>query len=427
MEINVKEQNKNLFTVEVKLTQEDIDKDIQETLRYYQKNANIPGFRKGKVPLGVVKRSLGGDDELKKGAKESVIAKAEDKIATNYRAITELKLDEESQDGMVRVYSFEAVPKIEVPKIDELTVDHKKTKFDKEQIINETLEKYREELAMLKPIEGRDEVKNGDIVELEIIKNNGEKLYDRFEVTEKSQYRFVKDVLGKKINDEFEFEEDGETRKARITSILEKVLPELNDEFVKQIDENVENLEEFKKQLEESIDAYIKNIEDSAINNEIIEKVIKETKIKVSDESLNRLATKELQRIKNEKNKVENGYEKYLKESKQTEEELLKKIKEDILNYWKENLVIENIAGLFNLKVNVQEIVNTIISMYPYMAKDRRKLENNIKKDPSLYSEIADTILKNKIAIKLRDKVKVNIIEDNGEEKEDGENKTEEA
>ncbi len=92
-------------------------------------------------------------------------------------------------------------------------------------------------------------------------------------------------------------------------------------------------------------------------------------------------------------------------------------MKEDLINYWKEKLVIENIAQLFNLKVTTQEIANSIISMYPYMAKDKKRLENNIKKDPSIYSEIADMILKDKIAMKLRDKVKINIVEEDEEKK----------
>jgi len=178
MDIKVKEQNQNLFTVEVEITEEDIKKEMRETLGYYQKNANIPGFRKGKVPIGVIKKSLGGDEKLQEDAKKAMILKAEDKISENYRAITELKLEEEDKDGLFRVYSFEAVPEIEVPKLDELEVEHKKADFDKKKIINETLEKYREELAILKPID-RDTVQEGDIVEVQITKEDGEKLFDR--------------------------------------------------------------------------------------------------------------------------------------------------------------------------------------------------------------------------------------------------------
>ncbi len=416
MDIKVKEQNENLFKVEVKFSKEDIEKEVKETLSYYQKNASIPGFRKGKVPLGVIKKSLGGEEKLEKEAKSSVVAKAEDKIGTNYRAITDLKKEEESEDGMTIVYSFEAVPEIEVPKIDELTIDHKKTNFDKEKIIEDTLEKYREEYAALKPVD-RDTVSNGDIVEVQITKKNGETIFDRFEVSEDSKYKLAKQCLGKKLDEEFEIEDDEENKSAKITAVVEKVLPELNDEFAKQIDENIETLEDLKKQLEESITSYIENLENNAINNEIMEKIIKETKIKVSDETLKRLTDSEMKRVKEEKNATEGGFEKYLEELKKTEQELWESMKEDLINYWKEKLVIENIAQLFNLKVTTQEIANSIISMYPYMAKDKKRLENNIKKDPSIYSEIADMILKDKIAMKLRDKVKINIVEEDEEKK----------
>jgi trigger factor len=424
MDIKVKEQNDNLFKVEVSISKEDIEKEVKETLSYYQKNANIPGFRKGKVPLGIVEKSLGGREKLMEDAKKAVIAKAEDKVSENYRAITELE-KEESEDGMVITYSFEAVPEIEIPKVDELVIDHKKTYFDKEKIIEDTLNKYREEYAILKPVD-RDTVSSGDIVEVQIEEETGNKLTDRFEVSENSQSLIAKHSLGKKIDEEFEVEEDGEKRKIKITAILEKVLPELDDEFAKQVDESVESLEDLKKKLEESITSYIENLENNAINNEIMEKLIKDTKMKVSEKTLKRLTDSEMERIKKEKGE---DFSKYLEEKKMTEEELWESLKEDLINYWKERLVIENIAQLFGLSVSTQEIVNTIISMYPYMAKDKKKLENNIKKDPSLYSEIADIILKNKIATKLRDKVKVNITEETKEESEENnkDNNAEEA
>jgi len=396
MDIKVKEQNQNLFTVEVEITEEDIKKEMRETLGYYQKNANIPGFRKGKVPIGVIKKSLGGDEKLQEDAKKAMILKAEDKISENYRAITELKLEEEDNDGLFRVYSFEAVPEIEVPKLDELEVEHKKADFDKKKIINETLEKYREELAILKPID-RYTVQEGDIVEVQITKEDGEKLFDRYEVSEKSEYKLAKESLGKKLNEEFEIEDNNEKRTVKVVAILEKVLPELNDEFAKQIDEKLNSLDELRKQLEESITSYIENLEENAINNEIIEKVISETRIKVSDKTIERLVNSEIERIKKEQ-ESKGGFEKYLEEQKLTEEKLRENIKKDILSYWKESLVIQNLASIFGLKVSAQEIVNNIIAMYPYLEKDKRKLENNVKKDPSLYSNIADAILKRKIA-----------------------------
>ncbi len=422
MDIKVKEQDLNLFKIDVTLTEEDIKKEIRETLSYYQKNANIPGFRKGKVPIGVIKKSLGGDEELEKDAKKAVIAKAEDKINENYRAITELKLEEESEDGMRRVYSFEATPEIEIPKLDELEVEHKKTKFDKEKIIEETLERYREEYSILNPLD-KEIVEEGDIAEVQITKEDGEKFFDRFEVSEKSQSKLAKETLGKKVNEEFDFEDNGEKRKVEVSAILEKLLPELNDEFANQIDPKIKTLDELKKQLEESINSYIKDLEENAINSEIIAKVIEETKIKVSDKTMERLVKSELERIRKEQESKGSSLDKYLEEKKLTEEELKENIKKDILDYWKESLVIQNLSAIFNLKVTTQEIVNTLISMYPYLEKDKRKLENNVKKDPSLYSEIVDLILKHKISSKIRDKVNVKVVE----EDENGEDKSEEA
>ena len=37
----------------------DYSKDVEKTLKDYRKKANIPGFRPGMVPMGIIKRQFG--------------------------------------------------------------------------------------------------------------------------------------------------------------------------------------------------------------------------------------------------------------------------------------------------------------------------------------------------------------------------------
>ncbi len=71
--------------VKVAITKEDYSDRVDKILTDYRKNANIPGFRKGHVPMGLVKKQYGKAvlvDEVNKLLQDSL---------NNY--LTEEKLD----------------------------------------------------------------------------------------------------------------------------------------------------------------------------------------------------------------------------------------------------------------------------------------------------------------------------------------------
>ena len=69
----------------VKVSPVDYKDKVDETLKSYRKQANIPGFRQGKVPMGLIKKKYG----------PSVVAEEVNKVINNalYEHITENKVD----------------------------------------------------------------------------------------------------------------------------------------------------------------------------------------------------------------------------------------------------------------------------------------------------------------------------------------------
>src|SRR5210317_2120798 len=45
--------------LKVEITREDYQEKVDKILKDYRKNANIPGFRKGQVPMGLIKKQYG--------------------------------------------------------------------------------------------------------------------------------------------------------------------------------------------------------------------------------------------------------------------------------------------------------------------------------------------------------------------------------
>ena len=56
MKIIKKDSDKLNSVISISLEQDDFAKKVLEVLKDYQKKANIPGFRKGHVPMGIVKK-----------------------------------------------------------------------------------------------------------------------------------------------------------------------------------------------------------------------------------------------------------------------------------------------------------------------------------------------------------------------------------
>ena len=75
--MNITRENNDELNAVIKLTiaKEDYEPKVAEVLKSYQKKANMPGFRPGKVPAGLVKKMYGKAvmaDEINKLVSENL-------------------------------------------------------------------------------------------------------------------------------------------------------------------------------------------------------------------------------------------------------------------------------------------------------------------------------------------------------------------
>ena len=86
MEINLDKQTELDAELYIKLEPGDYEENFNSELKKYQKEAAIPGFRKGKVPLGLLKKRLGSD------LKKQIIPDTVNKAVQDYLEENDLKL-----------------------------------------------------------------------------------------------------------------------------------------------------------------------------------------------------------------------------------------------------------------------------------------------------------------------------------------------
>ena len=75
MQISQEQQSELLTVLKIRLQPEDYQNRVKDILKRYQKSAQIPGFRPGHVPAGLIKKQYGQPvllDELNKLVSESI-------------------------------------------------------------------------------------------------------------------------------------------------------------------------------------------------------------------------------------------------------------------------------------------------------------------------------------------------------------------
>ncbi len=190
--------------VKVAVTKEDYQDKVESILKDYRKQANIPGFRKGKVPMGLIKKQYGKAvllDEVNKLIQDNL-----------NKYLTEEKLDvlgnplPKQQDGFdwaAEDFSFEfelgLAPNFEVPLKTKKPITHYKIVADK-KMVDEQVERIQKQYGKLvskKVVGEKDELTGA-------FKNQEEEIDSKSTielVTIKSK-KAVESLLGKKVGDE---------------------------------------------------------------------------------------------------------------------------------------------------------------------------------------------------------------------------------
>ncbi len=267
--------------LEIEIPSESTSQAYEKTLQQLVRNANIPGFRKGKVPRQVVLQRYGSRsikataiDELIEDALRQVIEQEKIDALGNAELrspIEELVEQYEPGQPLMVSLAIDVAPTATLTQYKGLTVQAEEVLYKPEKV-DEVLESYRERSATRVPVEGRP----AQAQDIAVIDFSGQLVGDEpkevpggsatdFEL-ELSEGRFipgfVEGIIGMSIGEtkeiEVTFPEDysqtelaGQPARFTVTlkDLKEKELPELDDDFAQDISE-FETLAELRESLE---------------------------------------------------------------------------------------------------------------------------------------------------------------------------------
>lgn len=292
MNFKITDTNETEKEIEIVVPQEELIPHFEKAFQDYQKKIDMPGFRKGKVPLDKIKKLYGDSIEyesLEKIANDSFHKTMEeqniDVIGTPALVDMNYKKGEEATFKV----KYEVIPNFDLK-------NYKGLKYEK-FVHNVTEEEFEDQLSrILFANAERSDVQTAsddhhvvtfDIQDLDesgapligkVAKNETVYLADKHVYPE-----FKNTLKNVSVNEiriaDFDYEHDGHKHKQKsqlsVTKIQKVVLPELNDEFVKKITKDaILTVDDFKKHLRENLQIEWQNHNESKLINTIVEKIV---------------------------------------------------------------------------------------------------------------------------------------------------------
>jgi trigger factor len=259
--------------LDLEIPAEEVTKATERVAKELARVARVPGFRPGKAPISLIKRRFA--DDIKGEVLQSLVPERVEK------AVVEQKLSPVSQPQVDKLdfnegqplkfrAVFEVLPEFELGTYKGLDIEMPPMDVTDDDV-NKALEETRERAAAFAPVEGRA-VENGDFAQLKLVgtpANGGEPINADSVLchvgAEETMEPFNTSLRGANIGDHKEFDveypADYPDEKlagkkfhyaADVTGIKTKKLPELNDEFAKDVSDAA-TLEELKTKIRESL------------------------------------------------------------------------------------------------------------------------------------------------------------------------------
>ncbi len=441
MEYNVEEISPVKRKVEVKVPAEEVNAAIDAAVAMFKKDLKLSGFRKGKVPSYIVEGRF--KDEIYKQAETDLLNVHFNEILGELSVypVSELQVDTDEfkrNTDYTYSFSFEIKPEINLPEYHGLKVKRRKVEITEKQI-ERAIENLRNQYAKYELVKEDRKPKKGDKVVVSFKLYEGDQLLedvskDFFEffygvgdALEEFEKLIADLVPGEKNEGEILFPEDflnkdlaGKKIRAEVElhSIKEKVLPELNEEFLSKFGMN--SVEELKETLKKNLEKNLEEIEKSLAQKKLLDEILQKVDFMLPES----LVEKQL------KHMVEREREKLERQGKDpdtigTEEELREKFRKEAEEIVKSQLVLLEIAEKEELSVTNEEVDRKIATTAYNMGVNPELLKKFYIENNMMYA-LRDSILADKAMEKVYEYAEIEYEEENKGEGGENENKNNE-
>ena len=397
MSLQVEKMEKNMAKLTIEVSAEDLEKAMQSAYQKAKGRISIPGFRKGKAPRKMIEQMYGKGIFLE----DAVNAL----IPEHYsKALSECELEIVSQPqidvtqmepGKALIFTAEVAVKPEVTLGEYKGVEVPKAEIEvTEEEIEASLKREQEKNSRTITVEDRA-AEEGDIVTIDF---EGFVDGDAFEGGKGEDYPltlgshtfipgFEEQLVGAKTGDHVEvnvtFPEEYQAKELAgkaavfqcdVKKIEAKELPELNDDFAKDVSE-FDTLAEYKEDVKKNLTESKEKEALRAKEDAAIEKIIENAEMEIPEAMIDTQCRQMMDDFGRRMQSQGLSVEQYFQFTGQTAEKMMEDMKPQALKRIQTRLVLEKIVEVENIQPTEEEVNEEISKMAAMYKMEADKLK----------------------------------------------------
>ena len=373
-----KTENANEVKLEITVEAEKFENAMKKVYFQNAKYFNIPGVRKGKAPMNIVEKYYGAqifyEDAFNEVATEAYEeALTENKIDVVSRPEVDIAQMEKGKD-LIFTAVVQTKPEVKLGKYKGIEIQKIEYKVDKKDVDHE-LEHMQEHNSRLVTVDDRP-LENGDTATIDfegfvdgVAFEGGKAEGHELEIGSGTFIPgFEEQLIGMELENEKEikvtfpkeyFSKDlagkDATFKVKLHDIKKKELPELDDEFAKDVSE-FDTLEELKKSIKEKLTKNKEQREKYETEEAVLKAVCEDSKLDIPSGMIELEIDNMLKDFEQRLSYQGLNLEQYLKMIGKTEEEMRKEYEPQAIEAIKSRLVLEAIMKAEKIEASEEEI-----------------------------------------------------------------------
>lgn len=409
MKHEVENLNGHFKKLSVEIPAESVQQEYERTYREIQKHVEMKGFRKGKVPLNIIQQNYAdtATNEVSKALVQRFLSQALKAAELQPVAMPEIDFAPPKVDGSFSfTASFENMPPVELKDYASFKAKSEEVKVTEEDI-TKAIDHIRDRMASFSECDEGATIKDGSVARINHEASEAGK--DLKEASGKeSIFEIGRALLGEEFDNELKGLKKGEEKsftikykddspvfhgrtidyKVTVSSIMEKKLPELNDELAKKVGP-FENFDALKKRIEAELETEKKAQQVNKVKEDYVEWLISTNPVEVSETLLNNQiqylaseAAENLSRMGMEQKQIE-------EKLKEWQDDMHKRSERQV----KASMLLGAIAEKENIQAGEEEVRNEIVRVAQQTGRQPQQVFDEISERgvlPSLVKQLTE-------------------------------------
>ena len=414
MSLQVEKMEKNMAKLTIEVAAEDLEKATQNAYQKAKGRISIPGFRKGKAPRKMIEQMYGKGIFLEDAVNALIPEHYSKALAEcDLEIVSQPTIDiTQAEPGKALIFTAEVATKPEVTLGDYKGVEVPKTEINvTDEDVDAEIKKEQEKISRTINVEDRG-AQLQDVVTIDFEGSVDGVPFDGGQATEYPLTLgsntfipgFEDQLVGAKVGDDVDvkvtFPEEYQAKelagkeavfKCAVKKIEAKELPELDDDFAKDVSE-FDTLAEYKEHVKTNLVERKENEAKRAKEDAAVDKAIENAQMDIPEAMLQTQCRQMLDDFSRRMQSQGLSMDQYFQFTGMTAEKLFEQMRPDALKRIQNSLVLEAVAKAENIEISDERVEEELQKM-----ADAYKME--LDKVKSLMDDAAIDQMKDDLAI----------------------------